>query len=83
MSRLALLIRDEDQYLISVMACTEWLNEYFDTGDARVRSALDTLENAASIDFDEFVPSIDTTLDAFDEYLSGIDNTVTGGGLLQ
>ena len=83
MSRMALLIRDEDQYRISVAACTEWLNEYFDTGDARVRSALDSLENAGSIDFDESVPSIDATLDAFDEYLAGIANTVTGGGLLQ
>ena len=83
MSRMALLIRDEDQYRISVAACTEWLNEYFDTGDARVRSALDLLENAGSIDFDESVPFIDATLDAFDEYLAGIGNTVTGGGLLQ
>ena len=83
MGRLALLIRDEDQYRISVTACTEWLNEYFDTGDARVRSALDSLESAGSIDFDESVPSIDTTLDAFDEYLAGINNTVTGGGMLQ
>lgn len=83
MSRMALLIRDEDQYRISVQACTEWLNEYFDSGDARVRSALASLENAGSIDFDESVPSIDATLDAFDEYLAGIDNTVTGGGLLQ
>ena len=83
MSRMALLIRDEGQYRISIQACTEWLNEYFDSGDARVRSALASLENAGSIDFDESVPSIETTLDAFDEYLAGINNTVTGGGLLQ
>ena len=83
MSRMALLLRDEDQYRISVAASTEWLNEYFDTGDARVRSALDSLENAGSIDFAESVPSIDATLYAFDEYLAGIGNTVTGGGLLQ
>lgn len=83
MSRMALLIRDEDQYRISIGACTEWLNEYFDTGDARVRGALDSLEKAGSIEFDEAVPSIDTTLDAFDEYLAGINNTVTGGGMLQ
>ena len=83
MSRMALLIRDEDQYRLSVTACTEWLNEYFDTADVRVRSALDSLEDAGSIDFDEAVPSIDATLDAFDEYLAGINNTVTGGGMLQ
>ena len=83
MSRMALLIRDEDQYRISITACTEWLNEYFDTGDARVRSALDSLENAGSIGFAEAVPSIDATLDAFDGYLAGINETVTGGGMLQ
>ena len=83
MSRLALLIRDEDQYRISVKASREWLTEYFDGGDARVRGALAALENAGSIDFHESVPSIDATLDAFDEYLAGRNHSVAGGGALQ
>ena len=83
MGRMALLIRDEDQYRISVKAGTEWLNEYFDTGDARVRSALASLENAGSINFHETVPSIDTTLGAFDEYLAGHDEALPGVGAQQ
>lgn len=80
LSRMALLIRDEDQYRISVRASTEWLDEYFDTGDERVRGALASLENAGSIDFHESVPSIDSTLGAFDEYLAGHDRSMTAGG---
>lgn len=80
LSRMALLIRDEDQYRISVRASTEWLDEYFDTDDGRVRGALASLENAGSIDFHESVPSIDSTLSAFDEYLAGHDRSVTAGG---
>ena len=80
LSRMALLIRDEDQYRISVRASTEWLDEYFDTDDGRVRGALASLENAGSIDFHESVPSIDSTLGAFDEYLAGRDRSMTAGG---
>ena len=80
LSRMALLIRDEDQYRISVRASTRWLDEYFDTDDERVRGALASLENAGSIDFHESVPSIDSTLGAFDEYLAGHDRSMTAGG---
>ena len=83
LSRLALLTRDEAQYRVSVKAGTDWLNEYFDRGDARVRNALASLENAGSIDFQESVPSIGATLDAFDEYLAGLDHSVSGGGALR
>lgn len=68
--RMALLLRDEDQYRISLAACEQWLNEYFDTGDARVHNALASLDNALAVDFYESVPSIDGTLQAFDEYLA-------------
>lgn len=74
--RMALLLRDEDQYRLSLAACKEWLNEYFDTGDARVHNALASLDNAQAVDFYASVPSIDGTLKAFDEYLAA-------GGALQ
>ena len=79
-ARLALLIGDEGQFRVSIKASMDWLNEYFDTNDERVRSALSSLENAGSVDLHEAVPSIDTTLRAFDEYLAGQNRPLTGGG---
>ena len=83
MSRLALLLRDEAQYRISINTSTDWLNEYFDTADERVRTALASLENAGSVDFYEPVLSIDMTLNAFDKYLARTKGPLIGGGVQQ
>ena len=68
-ARLALLARDQNQYLASLRACADWLEEFFDTDDAGVRSALDILQAAAEVGPDQPLPSIDATLNAFHEYL--------------
>ena len=78
-ARLAVLIGDEGQLRMSANACLDWLNEFFDTGDSRVRSALEILESAAGADLREPAPSIDAALDAFDEYLTRQDNPAAGG----
>ncbi len=82
-ARLALLVRDENQFRVSVNACMDWLTEFFDTGDARVRNAMEILERAAASDLNEPAPSIDATLNAFDEYLARQDNPSAGGAALQ
>lgn len=78
-ARLALLVRDENQFRASVNACMDWLTEFFDTGDARVRNAVEILERAAASDLNDPAPSIDATLDAFDEYLGRWGNPAAGG----
>ena len=82
-ARLALLVRDENQFRASVNAGMDWLTEFFDTGDARVRNAVEILERAAASDLNEPAPSIDATLNAFDEYLAGQDNPSAGGATRQ
>ena len=78
-ARLAVLIRHEGQLRMSANAGLDWLNEFFDTGDSRVRSALAILESAAAADLQEPAPSINATLDAFDEYLTRHNNPAAGG----
>ena len=82
-ARLALLSRDDGQFRESVNTCADWLNEYFDSDDERVRNALTSLERAAAVSLHEAVPSIDATLRVFDEYLTRQGGTVTGDGALQ
>jgi len=77
-ARLALLIRDGDQLRESANSCLDWLNEYFDTGDNRVRNALEILERAAGADLQQPAPSMNGTLNAFDEYLARSGSPVAG-----
>ena len=78
-ARLAVLIRDGDQLRESTSAGVDWLNEFFDTGDDRVRNALDILDAAAGADLERPVASIDATLKAFDAYLAQQGNPATAG----
>ena len=82
-ARLSLLSRDDGQFRESVNACMEWLNEYFDSDDERVRNASASLENAAAVGLHGSVPSIDATLRVFDEYLTRQGGTITGDGAEQ
>ena len=82
-ARLALLIRDGDQLRESAGSCLDWLTEYFDTGDNRVRNALEILERAAGADLQQPAQSINGTLNAFDEYLARSGSPVAGGVVRQ
>ena len=82
-ARLALLLRDENQFRASVNACMDWLTEFFDTDDARVRNALAVLENTAAVELHKTVPTIDATLSALDEYLTRQNGSASGSGTLQ
>ena len=82
-ARLALLIRDGDQLRESAGSCLDWLNEYFDTGDNRVRNALEILQRAAGADLQQPAPSLNGTLNAFDEYLARSGSPVAGGVVRQ
>lgn len=82
-ARLAVLIRDEEQLRESSNSCLDWLNEYFDTGDNRVRNALEILERAAGADLQQPAPTINRTLNAFDEYLTRPGSPVAGGVVRQ
>lgn len=79
-ARLALLFGDENQFHLSLSACTDWLNEYFAVDDKRVRDALASLERVGSVNLQEAVPSIDATLRAFDQYLAEQSATPAGRG---
>lgn len=82
-ARLAVLARDEDQLRSAANACRDWLDEFFDTGDNRVRNALDILESAAAADLHEPAPSIESTLHAFDDYRARRDRSMAGNGARQ
>ena len=82
-ARLALLIRDGDQLRESAGSCLDWLNEYFDTDDNRVRNALEILERATGADLPQPAQSINGTLNAFDEYLARSGSPVAGGVVRQ
>lgn len=82
-ARLAVLIRDGDQLRESAGACLDWLNEYFDTGDNRVRHAQEILERAAGADLRQPAPSINGTLNTFDEHLARLGSAVAGGVMRQ
>ncbi|MCY4281395.1 MAG: uroporphyrinogen-III C-methyltransferase [Gammaproteobacteria bacterium] len=74
-ARVALLARDEDQYRTSIQAATDWLREFFDPDDAGVRSALKILQDTATLELNPPLPSLDSTLSAFAEYLLRQDGT--------
>ena len=82
-ARLSILSRDQSQLRASVKSCLDWLNEFFDTGDERVRNALEILETAARADLDAPTPSINATLQAFDEYLTGAGQLTPEGATRQ
>ena len=82
-ARLAVLVRDGDQLRDSANACLDWLNEFFDTGDNRVRNAQETLERAAGADLERPILSIDATLKVFDGYLARQGNPAAGGAARQ
>ena len=82
-ARLAVLMRDAEQLRDSAGACRNWLEEFFDTEDNSVRSAREILENAAALELDDPVPSIDATLTAFDEYMTRRGGVVAGGAARQ
>ncbi len=79
-ARLAVLLRDNAQFRASVSAGKDWLKDYFDTGDARVSTALDSLEDAAAVDFHETVPSIDRSLRALEAYSTRQTRAMIGTG---
>ena len=78
-ARLAVLIRDDGQFRTSVNACKDWLNDYFDTGDERVRAALASLEDTAEINFHGAVPSVSGSLRALEEYSTRQTRAMIGG----
>ena len=82
-ARLALLSRDQIQLRASVRSCRDWLNEFFDTEDEQVRNALESLDIAADAELEGPVLSINATLQAFDEYLTGAGHPAPGGAARQ
>ncbi len=79
-ARLALLARDENQYQASIQAGTAWLQEFFRLDDAGVQGALEILRDAAALELDRPVPSLEATWNAFDEYLLRQDGPYTYRG---
>ncbi len=72
-ARLALLFRNGGQFQAAVAGCADWLRDYFDGGDQRVRAAQAALAQAAQLEFPETPPAIDGALQAMDAYLAEED----------
>lgn len=69
-ARLALLLKDSQQFQASLRACQDWLREHFDLGDPDARAALAMVEAAAAADLERAVPSVSRSLQALENYLS-------------
>ena len=70
-ARLALLLKDDQQFQASLGACRDWLREHFDLGDPAARAALAMLDAAAATDLERAVPSVSRSLQALENYLAG------------
>ena len=70
-ARLALLLKDSQQFQASLRACRDWLSKHFDLGDPDARAALALLEAAAATDLERVVPSVSRSLQALENYLAG------------
>ena len=70
-ARLALLLKDGQQFQASLGACRDWLREHFDLGDPAARAALAMLDAAAATDLERAVPSVSRSLQALENYLAG------------
>ena len=70
-ARLALLLKDGQQFQASLGACRDWLREHFDLGDPDARAALAMLDAAAATDLERAVPSVSRSLQALENYLAG------------
>lgn len=69
-ARLALLLKDSQQFQASLRVCQDWLRERFDLGDPDARAALAMLEAAAATDLERAVPSVSRSLQALENYLA-------------
>ena len=70
-ARLALLLKDDQQFQASLGACRDWLREHFDLGDPALRAALAMLDAAAATDLERAVPSVSRSLQVLENYLVG------------
>ena len=70
-ARLALLLKNGQQFQVSLGACRDWLREHFDLGDPDARAALAMLDAAAATDLERAVPSVSRSLQALENYLAG------------
>lgn len=70
-ARLALLLKDGQQFQASLRACQDWLRGHFDLGDPDARAALAMLDAAAATDLERAVPSVSRSLQALEDYLAG------------
>ena len=79
-ARLAALLKDQAQFRASIQTASNWLGRYFDGDDARVEAALRALRQAAAVELDVVLPSLDGSLRALQAYsLERSDNTEGGG----
>lgn len=69
-ARLALLLKDSQQFQASLRVCQDWLREHFDLGDPDARAALAMMEAAAAADLERAVPSVSRSLQALENYLA-------------
>lgn len=63
-ARLALLANDARTYAADLAIAREWLERYFDTGDAQVQRVLGELEALAAVDMRAEAPSLTDTFSA-------------------
>ncbi len=63
-ARLALLRADEATYHASLATSMQWLNDYFDTGDAAVTAVIDAIESLDGEKIRPAVPDLGPVIDA-------------------
>lgn len=69
-ARLALLLKDSQQFQASLRACQDWLRKHFDLGNPAARAALAMVEGAAATDLERAVPSVSGSLQTLEDYLA-------------
>ncbi len=68
-ARLAVLARDNDNLQASLSNIIDWLNHYFNTGEAAVSNILDSLQQMQSLQLDPDLPDINSSLESVRAYI--------------
>ena len=73
-ARLAVLLADNDNFQVSIVILTDWLNKYFDTSTTEVSGMLETLEQMKTVDLGPELPDISSSLESLRAYTHSSEN---------
>lgn len=73
-ARYAILRRDTENMLASILLIKEWINTYFDTGHTSTSNLLETLDQMQKIELSPELPDITSSLETLKAYRHTIDD---------